>query len=344
MKPVKMAVVGLGYWGPNLARNISTCPNTSLEYLVELDPERLARIARLYPAAKAVSDLKQALNDPELEAVAIATPVESHYPLAKACLEAGKHVLVEKPMTKSVVEAEELVALASRKGLKLMVDHTYNYTSAVQKIRDMVQNGDLGDILYWDSVRINLGLFNHDVNVVWDLAPHDLAVLDYVLGESPVSLQAKGVAHYADKLENIAYLTLNFESQRIAHFHFNWLAPVKVRTTMIGGTRKMIVYDDMEPSEKVKVYDKGVHLNGGDAGRYTTLVQYRVGDMYAPHIANIEALQVEIAHVARVIRDQEEALTGGDLGLRVVRILEAAQQSIERHGETVYLKPTAAAR
>ena len=335
-----MAVVGLGYWGPNLARNIAACPDTNLRYLCDLDADRLQRAAAPYPSVKTSADLNEILADKELEAVAIATPVESHYPLAKACLEAGKHVLVEKPMTKSVAHAQELVALAKSKGLTLMVDHTYNYTSAVQKIRDMVKSGELGDILYWDSVRINLGLFNHDVNVVWDLAPHDLAILDYVLDEQPTSVQVVGLAHYADRIENIAYLTLGFESQRIAHFHFNWIAPVKIRQTMIGGTKKMIVFDDMEPSEKIKVYDKGVDMKGNERGRYDTLVQYRVGDMFAPHIANTEALKTEISHLARVIRDGEAPITDGELGLRVVQILEAAQKSIDLRGQEVSLKPS----
>lgn len=337
MAPLKMAVVGLGYWGPNLARNISSCNVTDLRYLCDRDESRLKKIGAMYPAAKVTQELADILKDSTVEAVAIATPVDTHFEIAKSCLEKGKHVLLEKPMTRTVGLAETLMELAEKQGIILMVDHTFNYTSGVKKIKEIVSSGDLGDILYWDSVRINLGLFQHDVNVVWDLAPHDLSIMDYVIDARPVSVQTVGVAHYSDKIENIAYMTLRFNQGMIAHFHFNWLAPVKIRMTLIGGSKKMIIYNDMEPSEKLKVYDKGVEIATGKDGVYETLVQYRTGDMYAPQLENVEALNVEIEHFADVIRNKVQPISGADSGVRVVRMLEAAQKSIEQGGKEILL-------
>ncbi|MCR4293543.1 MAG: Gfo/Idh/MocA family oxidoreductase [Candidatus Kuenenia sp.] len=337
MKSLRMAVVGLGYWGPNLARNISSCNETDLFYLCDSNPARLKKIGAMYPAAKLTQSLTEIINDDEVEAVAIATPVDTHFELARACIERKKHVLLEKPMTRTVSEAEILIELAEKHGVVLMVDHTFNYTSGVKKIKEIVSSGALGDILYWDSVRINLGLFQHDVNVVWDLAPHDLSIMDYVIDARPVSVQTVGLAHYSDKIENIAYMTLRFDRGMIAHFHFNWLAPVKIRTTLIGGSKKMIVYNDMEPSEKLKVYDKGVDVAASKDGVYKALVQYRTGDMYAPQLENVEALNVEIEHLADVVRNKVRPVSGADSGLRVVRMLEAAQKSIEQGGKEILL-------
>lgn len=337
MESLKMAVVGLGYWGPNLARNISSCSATDLCYLCDCDANRLNKIGALYPAAKRTQGLVEILKDDTIKAVAIATPVDTHFELAKACLERGKHVLLEKPMTRTVSEAEILMELAEKNGVVLMVDHTFNYTSGVKKMKQIVSSGVLGDILYWDSVRINLGLFQHDVNVIWDLAPHDLSIMDYVVDARPVSVQAVGLAHYSDKIEDIAYMTLRFNQGMIAHFHFNWLAPVKIRMTLIGGSKKMIVYNDMEPSEKLKVYDKGVEAASSRDATYKTLVQYRIGDMYAPQLENIEALNVEIDHFADVVRNKTKPISGADAGLRVVALLEAAQKSIEQGGEEIAL-------
>ncbi len=337
MEPLKMAVVGLGYWGPNLARNVAACNATQLSHLCDRAAARLAKIGALYPAARQTQELADILKDDAVGAVAIATPVDTHFELAKACLENGKHVLLEKPMTRTVAQAETLIELADKRGLVLMVDHTFNYTGAVTKLKEIVASGSLGEILYWDSVRVNLGLFQHDVNVVWDLAPHDLSIMDYVLDARPLSVQVTGVAHYSDGLENIAYLTLRFGNGTIAHFHVNWLAPVKIRTTLIGGTKKMIVFDDMETVEKIKVYDKGVDVVEEREGIYKTLVQYRMGDMFAPHIENVEALSREVTHFANVVRGQERPISGSDSGLRVVRILEAAEQSIKSSGKEVLL-------
>lgn len=332
-----VGVLGLGYWGPNLAKNVAASKECRLTGLCDRDAARLEHVAAEYPGVRQTRDVDDLLRDPAVEAVAVATPVDSHYGLARTCLEAGRHVLIEKPMTRSAAEAESLIELAEVKGLTLMVDHTFNYTGAVTKLKEIMATGSLGDILYWDSVRVNLGLFQHDVNVVWDLAPHDLSIMDYVLDVKPTSVQATGVAHYSDGLENIAYITLRFTGGTIAHFHVNWLAPVKIRTTLIGGTKKMIVFDDMETVEKLKVYDKGVNVVKEREGIYYTLVQYRMGDMFAPHIQNVEALSREVAHFARVVRGEDRPISGGDAGLRVVRILEAAERSMREGGEEIRL-------
>lgn len=333
-----IAVLGLGYWGPNLARNVAASKSCRLAGLCDQDEVRLTSVGAGYPGVLQTTDLDALLELSDVEAIAIATPVDSHYELARRCLEKGRHVLLEKPMTRSVSEAEALIKLADEKGLTLMVDHTFNYTGAVTKLKEVVASKTLGDILYWDSVRINLGLFQHDVNVVWDLAPHDLSIMDYVLDESPTSVQVIGVAHYSDKLESIAYINLKFASGAIAHFHVNWLAPVKVRTTLIGGTKKMIVFDDMETVEKLKIYDKGVEVSKEKEGIYKSMVQYRMGDMFAPHIENVEALSKEIEHFAQVVWGNEQPISGSDAGLRVVKILEAAEKSIKNSGIEIPLE------
>ena len=333
---LSLGVIGLGYWGPNLARNISACPRTSLAWLCDRDAERVERLKSLYPAASAAINPEELMAS-DVEAVAIATPVHTHFTLAKGCLEAGKHVLLSKPMTATVAEAEVLRDLANERGLTLMVDHTFNYTSAVKRIKELVSAGELGDLLYWDSVRVNLGLFQHDVNVLWDLAPHDVSIMDYVVDEPAYSVSATGVAHYDDNLEDVAYMTLRFNNKFIAHFHLNWIAPVKVRQTLIGGHKKMVVYDDMQASEKVRIYDKGVDIDTSREGVYKTLVQYRMGDMFAPHLANQEALAVEIEHFVDVVCGGACPISGADAGVRVITILEAAQKSIEMKGQEVVL-------
>jgi predicted dehydrogenase len=257
---MKVAVIGLGYWGPNLVRNFLGTDGIDGVIGCDKDAQRLANIKRRFPETELSDNYTDILRRDDVEIVAIATPVSSHFSLAKAALEAGKHCWVEKPFTATVAEAETLINLAAKKGLKIMVDHTFIYTGAVRKIKDLIDKGVLGDLYYFDSVRINLGLFQHDVNVVWDLAPHDLSIMDYLIDKRPVSVSAVGSCHIGNRLENIAYLTVNFDNDVIAHFHVNWLAPVKIRTVMIGGTKSMILYDDMENSEKVKVYDKGVEV------------------------------------------------------------------------------------
>lgn len=333
---VRVGVVGCGYWGPNIIRNFSALRDCELRVICDSNAGRLEPFGRRYPSARTEGDFAAMIADPELDAVAICTPVHTHYPLAKAALEAGKHVLMEKPLTHSSESAQTLVDLAKDRGLTIMVDHTFIYSGAVQKIKSIIDSGEIGDILYFDSVRINLGLFQHDINVVWDLAPHDLSIMDYLLGRAPVWVSAIGSKHFG-KLENLAYLSMKFDDSLIAHFHVNWLAPVKLRSTVIGGSKRMIVYDDLAPSEKIKVYDKGVTVNGDKTERDKVLIDYRTGDMFAPKIDKTEPLEAVCRHFVECIQNGTTPLTDGEAGLRVVRILEAAQRSIERNGERVNL-------
>ena len=342
MSVITVGVIGCGYWGPNIIRNFVEHEAARVAWLCDTDERRLRELGRRYPSARTARDYRQLLRDPELGAVAIATPVATHYPFAKEALEAGKHVLVEKPFTTRTREAEELVALAEARGLTLMVDHTFVYTGAVRKIKELVEGGEIGDLLYFDSVRINLGLFQRDINVVWDLAPHDLSIMDYLVAREPVALTATGSCHIERGIENIAYVMLRFADSFIAHFHFNWLSPVKIRRMLIAGSRKMIVYDDIEPTEKVRVYDRGVETNraGPDDDKeaaYRTLVSYRTGDVWVPKLDSTEALKHIAAEFLDSIRFRRRPLTDGAAGLRVVRLLEAAQESINQGGRLVEL-------
>jgi predicted dehydrogenase len=303
----------------------------------DLNQERLALAQRRFPAIETSTDYRELLVDGKIDAVAIATPVSSHYELAMAALKAGKHVLIEKPLTESAEQALRLVDEADKRDLMLMVDHTFVYTGAVRKMQDLVAGGELGEIYYYDSVRVNLGLFQHDVNVIWDLAVHDLSIMEYILPLQPHTVSATGVSHVSGQPENIAYLTLFFENDLIAHIHVNWLAPVKVRSTLIGGSKKMIVYDDLQPSEKVKVYNKGITVNNGAESRYQMLIGYRTGDMWAPHLNVTEALQTEVNHFTHCLEKGETPVTDGKAGLRVVQILEAATQSMAAKGRPVEL-------
>jgi len=337
---LRVGVVGFGYWGPNLVRNFSEAAGSRVVAVSDLRDERLAQVRDRYPAVRTTTDYGELLADPAVDAVVVATPVATHYRLAMAAIDAGKHVLVEKPLALGGVEAEALIAAARRRGVVLMVDHTFVYTGAVQKIKELVDGERLGRLLYYDSVRVNLGLFQHDVDVLWDLAVHDLSIMDYVLGRPPRAVSAAGVAHVPGQPVNTAYLTCYFDDDLIAHFHVNWLAPVKIRRTLIGGDRQMIVYDDLEPSEKVKVYDKGITLangSGGNEDAYDLLVGYRAGDMHAPQLSLTEALRVEAEHFVDCARTGREPVTGGEAGLRVVRILEAATQSLAARGHVVEL-------
>jgi len=332
---MSIGVIGYGYWGPNLVRNFAELPNVRVGMVADLRPERLAPVSDRYPGIAVTTDIGALLTAPRLDAVAIATPVYTHFELAMQALRAGKHVLVTKPLAATVADAERLVDEAVRRQLVLMVDHTFIYTGAVRKIRELIDAGRLGQLYYYDSVRVNLGLFQHDVNVLWDLAAHDLSIMDYVLGRTPHAVAATGVAHVAGQVESMAYLTCFFEDRFLAHFHVNWLAPVKIRRTMIGGAAQMIVYDDLEPSEKLKVYDRGVTLNGNDESIYRALVGYRTGDMWAPQVDLTEALHIEAAHFVRCIEDATPPLTDGAAGLRVVRLLAAATESLNAHGRPV---------
>jgi len=334
---VRVGVIGYGYWGPNLVRNFADVIGSQFLSLSDLSPDRLAMAQRHYPGISTTTNYRDLLANPHIEAIAIATPVSTHYDIALQALKNGKHVLVEKPIAATSRQAVELIEEADRRNRVLLVGHTFVYTGAVRKIRELVASNQLGKIYYYDSVRVNLGLFRHDVNVIWDLATHDLSIMDYVLASQPCAVSATGTSHILGEPENIAYLTLFFEGSLIAHLHVNWLAPVKLRRTLIGGSEKMVVYDDLEGDEKVKVYDKGVNINHDTESTYKMLVGYRTGDMWAPQIDTTEALRTQVTHFIRCIEEGEHPITGGDAGLRVVRILEAATQSMLKRGEVVEL-------
>ncbi len=335
-RPVCVGVIGYGYWGPNLVRNFSRAADCEMAAVADRDAGQLKRMSEEFPGISGTTDYGRLLSDPDIEAVAIATPVASHFPIASAALRAGKHVLLEKPLATSVREAERLVAIAAKHDRLLMVDHTYLFTGAVETMRRLVAAGELGEILYFDSTRINLGLFQRDVNVIWDLAPHDLSILLHVLDKKPVAVSALGAAHAGTGLENLAYMTLTFDDNTLAHFHVNWLAPRKVRQIIIGGVKKMLVFDDMESNEKVKIYDKGITVEQSDREAvYNTLIQYRVGDMWAPRIDATEALYKECAYFSKCIRGGKRPFNDGVAGLNVVRVLEASTESIRNSGQLV---------
>jgi predicted dehydrogenase len=334
---IGIGIVGFGYWGPNLVRNFAETPGAKLVSVADLRPDRLEVVRSRYPGVQTTTSVDELIDDPQVDAVVIATPVGSHFALAERALRAGKHVLVEKPLTTSAVEAEQLIELAERRGLTLMVDHTFVYTGAVRKIRELIDLEGIGDCYYYDSVRVNLGLFQHDVSVIWDLAVHDVSIMDHVLRMEPVAVSATGVSHVPGQPENIAYITLFMPGSLIAHIHINWLAPVKVRRTLIGGSSKMIVYDDLEPSEKIKVYDKGISINGNTDKLHRLLIDYRSGDMWAPKLDATEALLTEARHFIECMTTGATPITDGHAGLRVVRILEAATRSLARRGEPVEL-------
>lgn len=337
---VSIGLVGYGYWGPNLARNFSRRPGCIVAHICDRDPRRAALAETHYPQATVCGDYQRMLDDPAVKAVLIATPVESHFPLAKLALEAGKDVLVEKPFTMTVEEGEILVALAERLGRVLAVDHTFLFTGAVQKIRDLVDSGELGDLIYMDSVRVNLGLFQNDVNVVWDLAPHDLSIFSYLLRRTPSDVRAMGLRYGSQNLESLAYLHLEYDGMPVAHCHLNWLSPAKLRLMMIAGTRRMIVFDDMEHSEKVKVYDKGISIPDGDwEAANRARVDYRSGDMWAPKVSPREALDLEAEEFLNCVRTRATPSVDGRFGLEIVRQLEAAQRSIVAGGERVRVTP-----
>ena len=334
---IGVGVIGYGYWGPNLVRNFTEVPGSRVVAVSDLRPERLALAQSRYPTIEVTTDYRELLSDGRIDAVAIATPVSTHCDLAMQALRAGKHMLVEKPLTTTSEQAARLVEKAASRNRVLMVDHTFIYTGAVRKIRELVADNGLGDIYYYDSVRVNLGLFQHDVSVIWDLAVHDISIMDHILPSRPRAVSATGMSHVPGEPENIAYLTLFFDGRLIAHVHVNWLAPVKVRRTLIGGSRRMIVYDDLEPSEKVKVYDKGITVNDNAENVYQMLIGYRTGDMWAPQLDMIEALRTEVLHFIHCVEHGERSTTDGEVGLRVVCVLEAATQSMAERGRLVEL-------
>lgn len=338
---IGVAVVGYGYWGPNLVRNFADTTGARLVAVCDLHRERLGAVQTRYPGVTVTDDYGALLADPGIAAIAIATPVHTHFKLAMSALMAGKHVFVEKPIAASTEEAQKLVDEAARRKLVLAVDHTFIHTGAVQKMRELVES-KVGELYYYDSVRVNLGLFQHDVSVIWDLAVHDLSIMDYVLPVRPVAVSATGMSHVPGQPENIAYLNLFFETSFIAHVHVNWLAPLKVRRTLIGGSRSMIVYDDLEPSEKIKVYDKGITLNGNPQKNgekiYQAMVGYRTGDMWAPRLDVAEALGLELREFIACIENGDVPVADGHAGLRVVRVLEAATQSLANRGHIIELE------
>ncbi len=335
---IKVGVIGYGYWGPNLVRNFMEAPGSTVVSVCDLQAERLRLLNVRYPNIKTVTSACDLLADPAIDAIVVATPVSSHFELAMAALKADKHVLVEKPLAANSEQAMQLIDEAAKRNRVLMVDHTFVYTSAVRKIRELITANALGEIYYYDAVRVNLGLFQHDVNVIWDLAIHDLSIMDYVLPNKATAVSATGISHIPGQPENVAYITLFFENPQIGHVHVNWLTPVKVRHTLIGGSEKMILYDDLEPSEKVKIYDKGITISQSPEAVYEMLVSYRSGDMWAPRLDATEALQTEAQHFIDCIENNKRPETDGQAGLRLVKIVEAAEKSLRARGQLVEIQ------
>lgn len=337
---IRIGVIGCGYWGPHLVRNFNVTRRSEVVAVADLNPARLQEVKRLYPSITTTHDYRDLLNDPTIDAVAVATPVSTHYDLALAVLRANKHVFVEKPLTQSSQQAEHLIEEAEARQKILMVDQTFIYSPAVRKIHELVSSGQLGNIYYYDSARVNLGLFQTDVDVIWDLAVHDLSIIDYVFNQQPISVAATGISHIPGKPINVAYLTLFFPNNFIAHINVNWLSPVKIRQTLIAGSKKMLVYNDVEPSEKIKIYDRGVELPTADEDVYRMLMKYRMGDMWSPQLSNHESLLTEANEFLDCIEQKRKPITDGAMGLRLVKQLEAATESLRRGGTPVTLAET----
>src|ERR1700761_3044454 len=333
---VNFGVIGYGYWGPNVVRNLASLDGSQVLAIAEMNEAARKRALKAHPGVLVTPDASEVMQSPHIDAVAVITPVWTHYELAKAALENGKHVFVEKPFTSNTEQGEKLIELARRKNLKIMVDHTFLFTGAVRKISQLLEEGTLGKLYYYDSTRVNLGLFQHDINVLWDLAPHDLSIMDYLIEGNPEALVATGQKHL-NGFEDVAYITLYFPDKVIAHVNVNWLSPVKVRTTLIGGEKRMLVWNDLEADEKIRIYDKGVSMSTNPSNLHQLLVSYRSGDMWAPQIEQIEALRSETAYFLHCIEKNETPFNDGINGLRVVRILEAAEKSVRKRGEAVIL-------
>jgi predicted dehydrogenase len=336
---IKIGIIGYGYWGPNLVRNFVEMRGAEVSGVADLDRTKLASVQRRFPALTVTTDFQELINDPAIDAIAVATPVSSHFQLGMAVLKAGKHLWLEKPMTETSLQAVQLVNEAERRRRVLMVDHTFIYTGAVRRMMDIIRSGELGQVYYYDSIRVNLGLFQRDVNVISDLGVHDFSILDCLLGEHPVAVSASGINHFPGTPENLAYITLFYDSGIIAHVNVSWLAPVKVRQILVGGSKKMITYDDLQPSEKIKVYDKGISFTDDPEQIYQMRVGYRTGDMWAPRLDGTEALRVAGEHFVDCIENDHTPETDGHLGLRVVELIEAATSSMRGRGETVYTRP-----
>jgi len=332
---VGVGVIGYGYWGPNIVRNFQALAGARVVAICDTNPAALRRAEGINHGTRFVSNPQDLVSMADVDAVAVVSPVWTHFELAKSALEKGKHVFVEKPFTRTVAEAEQLIEIAQKRNLTIMVDHTFLFTGAVRKIRQLIDEGTLGTLYYYDSMRVNLGLFQHDVNVVWDLAPHDLSILDHLIQKHPEGIIATGEQHL-NGFEDIAFITIYFPGNVIAHVNVNWLSPVKVRTTLIGGEKRMLVWNDLEADEKIKVYDKGVQMSNGE-GVYNLLVSYRTGDMWAPKVDQCEALRSELAYFIDCITRSEVPFNNGEAGLRVVKMLEAAETSLKGKGKAVYL-------
>jgi len=324
---LNLGVIGYGYWGPNIVRNFFSCPGINLKRVCDLSPERLAKVTSTYPSIQTTHTNRDITTATDIDAVAIITPVSTHYEIARECLENGKHIFVEKPFTSSVAEALELVNLAEKKNLLIMVDHTFLFTSAVKKMRELITQGVLGDLYYIDSTRVNLGLFQMDTNVVWDLAPHDLAIINYLTGQHPHTVLATGIDHFHQNSENLAYITLFYENNFMAHLNVNWLSPVKIRNTLVGGSKKMLVWNDLDNEDKIKIYDKGVELHTKEK-IYQALFSYRSGDMISPNLNPTEALSEEARYFVQCIDSGTQPINNGWAGLKVVEILAATDQSL----------------
>jgi predicted dehydrogenase len=332
---IKFGVIGYGYWGPNIVRNLRSLEGCQVVGICDQSPAARKRIQGAYPDLLIFSDCSELIKSPDIDAIAVITPVWTHYELSKAALENGKHVFVEKPFTSNVAQAEELINLAEQKNLQIMVDHTFLFTGAVRKIEKLLKEGTLGKLYYYDSTRVNLGLFQHDCNVIWDLAPHDLSIMNHLLHKDAEAISATGQAHL-NSHEDIAFITAYYPDKMIAHVNVNWISPVKVRTTLIGGEKKMLVWNDLEADEKLKIYDKGVDVKSQE-GVYNLLVSYRSGDMWAPQVEQVEALKLELGYFVDCISNNKKPFNDGCAGIKVVRMLEAASKSLGKRGELVYV-------
>ena len=330
---IRIGVIGYGYWGPNIVRNLVSQKDVKVTTVCDVNPKALRKVKDLYPNIALTKDYKKAITSPEIDAVAIVTPISQHYPLAKMALENGRHIFIEKPFTATVKQAEELIKVAEKNKCQIMVDHTFIFTGAVQKIKEIINKNVLGELNYYDSTRVSLGLFQHDVNVIWDLAPHDFSIIDYIIKGKPVAVTAHGVDHLKRGQENIAYIIMYFENNFIAHINVNWLSPVKIRTTLIGGSKKMLLWDDLD-TEKIKIYDKGVSVNNEDS-IYKLKVDYRSGDMWSPHIDPTEALKKDLEYFIQCLRKGKTPVNDGHSGLRVVRMLEKTDQSLKNNGKLI---------
>lgn len=336
---LNLGVIGYGYWGPKIVRNFSSAPKASVVAVCDLDHNALYQVKKNFENVHVTQDYDEIIRSPKIDAVAIVTPVSTHYDIAKKALLHGKHVFIEKPFTASTAEATELIELAERKNLVIMVDHTFLFCGAVKKIKQLIEEDVLGELYYFDSIRINLGLFQKDVNVVWDLAPHDFSIMHHLIGREPLAVAATGMSHFDNNIENVAYITVYFPGNLIAHININWLSPVKIRTTLIGGHKKMLVWNDLVADEKVRVYDRGVENGNGISKEKMNnfLMHYRMGDMWAPRFEQLEALRCEADYFVDCVENNTKPINDGAAGMRVVKMLEASVKSLKNGGTITYL-------